>query len=124
MKRNMDLVRELLLVTEEAETSFDPRDSKRLVDYTDELIVYHVELLCGHELIDASIQKEWSGKCVSCSITSLTWDGADYLDAIREPKIWKQTKMIVKEAVGSTTIGVIKEAAVMIAKKLIAKNLT
>lgn len=123
MKRNMDLVRKLLFLTEEAETSFDPRNSKELLNYADELIVYHVELLRGHKLIDANLQYELNGECIYCDIVSLTWDGADYLDAIREPKIWKQTKNIVKETVGSTTMSVIKEAAIMIAKKLISQNL-
>lgn len=124
MKRDMDLVRKLLLETEKSEAPFDPTQNKTFIDYTDDMLYYHVELLQGHNLLDAQIQRGFSGKVISCNIISLTWDGADYVDAIRESKVWDRTKRVVKEAVGSTTMGVIKEAAVMIAKKLIAQNLT
>lgn len=114
MKRNMDLVRSILLETEKADSSYD---AGRLVceAYSIDEIYYHVELMQAHGLIDAVIQKDWNGSVVLCRIEALTWDGCDYLDAIRDNGIWARTKKAVAETVGSTTMSAIKEIAVMIA---------
>lgn len=124
MKRDMDLVRKLLLATEKAEEPFDPRNSEKFENYIDNVLGYHVDLLKGHELIDADIVKAFGGAIVQCTINGLTWDGADYLDAIKDEHIWKRTKGVIKKAVGSTTIGLIKETAILVAKKAIEQHLS
>lgn len=54
-----------------------------------------------------------------CSIEGLTWDGYDYLDAIRNEGIWEKTKKVIRDTVGSTTFALIKDVAVMIATQTI-----
>ena len=84
---------------------------------------YHVELMEAYGLIDAAVQREWGGEVVSGSIKSLTWDGHDFLDAIRDEKVWNKTKQVVKETVGDTTLSTIKQVASMVALQLIKANL-
>lgn len=114
MKRNMDLVRRILIETEEAESTYDA-ECFVCDAYSYDEICYHVELMQAHGLIDAVIQKEWGGSVVVCKIKALTWDGCDYLDAIRDSGVWTRTKKVIKDTVGSTTISAIKEIAVMVA---------
>ena len=123
MKRDMDLVRRILLETEKAESSFN---AEQLVcdAYSFDEICYHVELMQAHGLIDAMIRKDWGGSAVICRIEALTWDGCDYLDAIRDNGIWAKTKKAIKDTVGSTTISAIKEIAVMVAVQAVKAAIT
>lgn len=123
MKRDMDLVRFLLLITEEAEEPFDPRTLDEFSEYSENILVYHVELLENKGLIDVNIQGSFSGSCMLCEILGLTWDGADYLDAIRNDKVWDKTKKVIKKTVGSTTMEIIKNTALTVATQCIAKSL-
>lgn len=118
MKRDMDLVRLILLETERASTSFEIE--KLVCDLYDmQVIAYHVEMLTAHGLLDAKINRAWGRDAVGGTIYALTWDGCDFLDAIREDKVWCKTKQVVKDTVGSTTLGVIKQTAITVATKLI-----
>lgn len=123
MKRDMDLVRQLLIRTEEAECTLDtPTLSFDTDEYDLETIVYHVRLLEAHGLIDANISRDITGS-YHCTIQGLTWDGCDYLDAIRDTRVWERTKKLVASTVGSTTMSVIKTAAIEVAKTLIKSAL-
>ena len=57
------------------------------------------------------------------TIEGLTWDGTDYLDAIRDGSVWAKTKKVVADAVGSTTMEVIKQTAVLVAVEMVKAKL-
>lgn len=117
MKRNMDLVRNILAATESAESPISS-DYIRVEGFSHEEIVYHINLLTAHGLIESHPQNDYaSPDCVV--IDGLTWDGADYLDAIRDARVWDRTKQVIKDTVGSTTLSVVKETAVAVATNLI-----
>lgn len=118
MKRDLDLVRHILLETEKADKPFDAEELLTS-EWSLETIHYHVSLLVSQDLIDVSIIRDMSGEMISCTIKALTWNGCDYLDAIREPIVWTKTKKVLKETVGDTTLATIKETAVMVATSMI-----
>jgi hypothetical protein len=64
-------------------------------------------------LLDA--ERELSGQFVA---RKLTWAGHDFLDSVRDPKIWRTTKGRVKAAGGFTI-----EILATVAKKVIEENL-
>lgn len=110
MQRDLDLVRSILLRIEGADGTL------RLGDfvsdaYTDAVVAYHLQLMENRGLIDASFARDWSGSVVTASIKGLTWEGADYLDAIRDDGLWRKTKDALKGA-GAVTFGAVKEVAV------------
>ena len=123
MKRDIDFVRSILVRTELAEGPFDA--SELLTDAHSDMrdVLYHVELMQAHRLLDARIHRDMNGNPIHGEIIALTWDGCDYLDAIRDDRVWTKAKKAVKEAVGSTTIGLFKETALMVGKQLIASKL-
>ena len=118
MRRDVDLVRDILIKTADAEGSISIEafvDEDRSMD----LVAYHVEMMAAHDLIDAKVQREWGGHAVQGVITALTWDGQDYLDAIENDTVWEKTKETVRGTVKHTTLGVIRDVAIAIAKSMI-----
>jgi Hypothetical protein (DUF2513) len=117
MKRDMDLVRELLLKLEAEPLdgdlySVDP-DGFGISDRTHEEIAYHMVLLIDGGLLDG--ERDLSGMFVA---RKLTWGGHDFLDSVRDPKIWRMTKEHAKKAGGFTI-----EILAGIAKGIIKDNL-
>jgi hypothetical protein len=52
------------------------------------------------------------------AIKRLTWEGHDFLDSIRDPKIWEKTKKGV-EGAGGFTVDLLKDLAKGFMKKQI-----
>lgn len=122
MKRDMDLVRCVLLEVEQADGGVP------LADLTCDRwsvveVAYHVEMMQAHGLLDATLHRGNHGTVLLGEVHGLTWDGCDYLDAIRDDGVWAKTKKVVREAVGSTTMAVIREAACMVATQAIRARL-
>lgn len=97
MKRDMDLVRDILLKIEAAS---EPGMADLLpADVTQEqldLTTYNLNLLIDEGFVKGVeahtlAQKNWF------SLT-LTWRGHEFLDDIREPEIWKKAKAGAKQA--------------------------
>lgn len=124
MKREMDLVREILFAIEDAPPN------KRLMGltidgYDKQVVAAHCEMLYQKGLI-----KEYYGiKCdgldgvINFYVIDLTWDGQDFLEMIRQDTVWNKTKDIMKnhglpflldtiKQVASTVISSMTEGAI------------
>lgn len=103
MKRDMDLVRGILLAIEANESGRAPQ--KLSVDgYTDEQIGYHVLIMMEAGVVVGRESKE-IGRPPNARATRLTWEGHDFLDASREPARWEKAKGVASK-VGGVTIEV------------------
>lgn len=123
MKRDLDLVRSILVYVEKAERDVDA-ESLVTDRWPLETVSYHVRLMAHHGLLDLSQDVlDMNGETVALSVSGLTWDGQDYLEAVRDNRVWNRTKKAVSEAVGSTTFEVVKQAAVMVATGLVKAKL-
>lgn len=122
MKRDMDLVRLILLEVEKAEgyTDIERMSCER---YPLAVIGYHVELLAAHGLIDAKVEHAWGGEATGGTIKALTWSGCDYLDTVRSERVWFKAKKAVSESVGDTSLSVIKDTCSALALATIKANL-
>jgi hypothetical protein len=117
MERDMDLVRELLLKLEAEPLdgnlwSLDV-DGFGITDHPYDAIAYHMVLLIDAGFLDG--QREQSGGFVA---RKLTWAGHDFLDSVRDPRVWGITKDRVKAAGGFTL-----EILASVAKDIISQNL-
>lgn len=93
-------------------------------DWPFEIVAYHVRLMAHHGLVDLSDDvRDMNGETLSLAVSGLTWDGQDYLDAIRDPKVWSKVKKTVKEAVGSTTLEVVKQTGALVAMFMVKASL-
>lgn len=118
----MDLIRSILIQVEAAD---DSRECGQLdfCGHSQSEVYYHIELMQQRGLIDATIHKDWAGEIISASISGLTWDGLDYLDAMRDDRVWSRAKKAIASTVGSTTFDVIKQACTMVATEMIKSGL-
>ena len=94
MKRDMELIREILLRAEAAE-SFDPDFA--IDGYTDEQIGYHQYLLIEADFANGVDATNLDSVHPVGQISSLTWAGHEFLDTARDPTIWsKAADAVVK----------------------------
>ncbi len=105
MKRDMDLVRAILIAIErEQNTSIT---NLQLDDYCgDGNENYHVVLMIDAGLIEGNIISSTGGSAYI--INGLTWEGHEFLDAARSESLWKKAKEIVVQRTGSLTIEALK----------------
>jgi hypothetical protein len=106
MKRDMDLIRELLLRIESFEIEpggttpgLRPAfDTELQIDgYTPDHVDYHL-----NHLIDAGLVDGQCGADHFFILQRLTWAGHDFLDSVRDPEIWRATKDGATKAGGFT----------------------
>ncbi len=114
MKRDMDLVRTILKTCADAT---EPVDASVFVDETHsmQLIVYHFKIMSDAGLVESDINGTWNGSTIRASVKALTWDGNDFLDAVRSDSLWSKTKQRIAATVGSASFDVVKAVAVSLA---------
>ena len=122
MKRDMDLVRSILIA---AEKSDGPLDVLKLCEsgISSRDAAFQVELMEAHGLIEATCKYSFEHMPTIVKVKNLTWEGYDYLDAIRSDSVWQRSKTAIKEAVGDAPLSVIKEVCSELASAMIKSNL-
>ena len=114
MKRDMDLMRNILLRIEEQ--SDVPPKKLHTDDFADlhkdlYVISLHIDLMCDAglvEIFDVNIEHDGFK---DFAISRLTLAGYEYLDAIRNRKVWVNVKKKI-EVIGGATLDVIKQLAI------------
>ena len=113
MKRDMDLIREILLKIEER--PFDGMWFTLDIDgCSPEAISYHVMLLHEAGLIEAYCDSAL-GSIDNWLPIRLTWQGHEFLDAARDSTRWDQAKGIMTK-VGGFALEVLKAVLIESAK--------
>jgi hypothetical protein len=110
MKRDMDLIRELLLKLEDLPVPANgfrmihPDEAEVQVEgYTVEEIDYHLSLLDQACLIHAGGLDEFGMQIgPGIAFRSLSWAGHDFLDSVRNPDVWDRAKKVASAAGGFT----------------------
>ena len=123
MRRNMDLIRQLLLGIEgEASTQQEFR-----IEGVDDLEKwYNIDLLVQANLI-RGVEVRWAADgtgqyAYTKGLAALTWEGHDFLDAVRNDSIWQQASEKAKAGVldmQSLTFEVIKSLCVSTTKHVL-----
>lgn len=127
MKLNHDCVREILLELEEKLTFDDDLHLQQIKEldtckeHGEEETLYTIlKLIEANYLVGNTF---YSGdELYHLSVSSITWNGHEFLDSVRSSEIWKETKNRVK-AFSSVSIGVLTEVAKdQIKQKLFGTN--
>ncbi len=128
MKRDMGLIRELLMRLEALDKAPHTRvhihsadDELSFDGYTGEQVDYHMGLLYEFDLITSTDTQNrlLSGQWI---FDQLTWDGHDFLETVRDPEVWKKTKSGAS-VVGGLAFGAFKDMATAYAKHLAKEKL-
>ena len=119
MKRDMDLVREILLNVEAL--PFDGGFHDITIDgHTNEEITYHVMLLDEAGFIEAQDLTTMDGICWKPK--RLTYAGHEFLDAARSDTVWQKAKAWTLKSTGTLTLEGLKLALPHVVKALIASG--
>jgi hypothetical protein len=97
MKRDMDLVRKILLVLEEHPHGFAPQHLA-IEGFTEDQIGYHIYLMGQANLLTVSKTTTLADTSPQAIPLSITWQGHEFLANAKEEGRWLQAKSIVKAA--------------------------
>ena len=113
MKRDMDLIRKILLVTE-AEPQ---RKIPYIEGYTSEQIGHHVYLMMQAGLIEGADATTYQDLYNIAIPDQLTWQGHDFLDACRNESVWNKAKEKLKSIGGDVPLSVVQSLLIEIISK-------
>lgn len=123
MKRDMDLVRSILLHCADSRIEIVPLKSfEALAD--PKVVVAHIRLLRDANLVSAEYRTSRLAPGNQTLLGwRLTWQGNEFLESVRDPEIWRKTKSGA-EKVGAWSIKLLSEiAAGYVRQKAIALGL-
>lgn len=115
MKRDFDLVRDILLSIEDGKDANGHGFMRlNIPGRSQEEVSYHVGLLYEAGLVDAANSSaldgyEWQPK-------GLTWRGREFLDSARDENAWEQAKKELKK-IGNFSFEVLKVALATVAAR-------
>jgi hypothetical protein len=121
MKRDMDLVRDILIQVEESTHTHGWCDIN-IEGRSPAEITYHVRMMHEQGLIEAQDLTTMSG--VSWLPKRLTAQGHDFLDAARSEKVWTLAKEAVVEATGTLTLDALEYVMPTVMRQLVARRET
>lgn len=111
MKRNWDTIREILTKVEACTL---PTEMVRLSDFPKERAAetsYHMQLLIEAGLVQGQIVGTIGPEIKDFFGQRLTWEGHEFLDAIRSDTVWQKTKKIFTEQGVAMTFELVKTVA-------------
>lgn len=103
MRRDMDLIRLILLETEGEE----PRPD--FTGHTQQQRIYHSTLLIEAGLIDGFIVNDAEGLPSGTVRRRLTWAGHEFLDAARNDSVWKKAVEKIKQSGVQVSVSILEE---------------
>lgn len=110
MKRDMDLVRLILLEIEDKYRSTAIYDLA-IDGYDTEMVAYHCKILYEAGLISDYKAQYADNEIYVFGVGSLTWDGNDFLEKIRDDSQWKKVKETITKKGLPLVIDTIKSVA-------------
>lgn len=125
MKRDMDLIRAVLLAVEEAERY--PVFADSLVEglaWEAPTVKEHVRLLCDGGYLTPSVRKDaHTGGTVQdpALVLGMSWAGHDFIETVRDPAVWRKTKDVSAKA-GGFTVDLLKDIAVGFIRTQVVKH--
>lgn len=115
MKRDMDLIRKLLMQIE-ALDEFGGSHNNLLEGYSQAEIGYHAYLLVDSHLAEGCDSSSSDYFVPQFHLTCLTWEGHEFLDAARDETRWRKAKERLTAA-GGFSLLILKDLLVEIMKK-------
>ena len=114
MKRDMDLIRDLLLRIEGLDHARARVDELLREGDDKPRILYHLELLHEAGLFDGLLLDIDQAGVVDAVINRLTWQGHEFLDAARNELVWQEAKGLMKDKLISLPFEIISQLVVQI----------
>lgn len=113
MKRDMDLVRDILIEIENGKLS----EAKQIGNYDKESVLYHIQIMNEAGLLLANFISESTRDIVDARIDRLTWKGHDFLDAARDDTLWKKAKDFLKQKFSTVAFDVLLKLLIKLSQE-------
>src|SRR5688572_12098241 len=107
MKRDMELVRQILIAIERHPHGHAPRDLS-VPDYDEENVGYHLVLMGEAGLLVVTSSTPFGAKSPSAVVERMTWAGHEFLDNARNETVWNKVKATVAAKGGGASFEVLK----------------
>lgn len=111
MKRDLDLIRYILICIENSDSTKITINDLINADYDAPTISFHISLLLDNGYIEATKFNAIGQHYQQYLIKRITASGYDYLDNVRDIKIWSKTKELLKTMGNSASLELIKAIA-------------
>ena len=118
MKRDLDLVRQLMLQIEALPAA--PPVQYRMSEIEDPVLLAHLELLIEGGLVNGRISRSQGTRGDVISVSGLTWHGHEWVEMVRSQSLWNEVKSAVLDGGGVLTF----ELTRAMATKLLRARLT
>ena len=114
MKRDMELIRMVMLAAEKTKDPFELIDPK-IEGRSEEEISYHVALLDDAGLLHG--QDRTAIGVFRWSVGTLTWAGHEFVEVARDDDVWKEALAITDKSGGGTSFELLKKALMQVLEK-------
>lgn len=108
MKRDMELVRKILLLVENG------NPDEKIDNYSDDEIKYHRALVEKAGLAEGKILEGPTEIPRDARLKNLTWVGHDFIDAIKSESDWEKVKAFLQKTGKQINIETIKIAVIQL----------
>ena len=108
MKRDLDLVRQIMLQIEALPPT--PPVQYRIGEVEDAVLLKHLEMLIAAGLVNGKISQSHGSRGDVITISGLTWEGHEWIEMVRSQTVWNETKSILLER-GALTYELTKAVA-------------
>ena len=109
MKRDLDLVRQILLQIEALPAG--PPAQYRTSEIEDPVLLAHFELVLASGLVIGKIARSQGARGDVISISGLTWEGHEWVEMVRSEAVWNETKATLLDGPGALTYDLTKVVA-------------
>jgi hypothetical protein len=118
MKRDLDLVRQLMLQIEALPAA--PPVQYRMSEIEDPVLLAHLELLIEAGLVNGRISRSQGTRGDVISVSGLSWQGHEWIEMVRSQSVWNEVKSAVLDGGGVLTFELTKAVAAKIFRARLA----
>ena len=118
MKRDLDLVRQLMLQIEALPAA--PPVQYRMSEIEDPVLLAHLEMLIEAGLVNGKIARSHGVRGDVISVSGLTWQGHEWVEIVRSQSLWNEVKSAVLDGGGVLTLELTKAVATKLLRARLA----
>lgn len=118
MKRDMDLVRDILSVTADSTTSVPASAfTDKRHDFTS--VAYHIDIMAQAGLVVADVRSAFGATYISAEVKNLTWEGQEFLSTVKDDAVWSTVKKEAAKKAVDLPFTMLAQLALKVAQSLL-----
>ena len=115
MKRDMDLVRQIMLNIEDRPAG--PPVHFRMDEVEDRVLLGHLEMMIAAGLVTGKITQPHGARGSMIIVGDLSWEGHEWIETVRDQSVWDETSDTLMANGGAFTFELAKAVATRILRR-------